>query len=384
MAPWADGNAREATQLERHVMTHDDKDPLRKKELILEIWGGCALVTVLLLMVCLGILMLAFAYHIFATTREDITMDNEAMQRWLESRKTFVGASESPVLFNEGFANQSAFSVWYSKQPGYKPEKHDPDLQWRFDLGHHMEPLLAQSFEEQTGLKVDRNLFEVRRHKEHSFIGATPDGLAYDPRELVANTHSRILWEAKNVGNWNAAEWADGVPMRVQIQTQHQMACTDAKACYVCASVNQSRPRFERVERDQEFIDLLIPILVDFWERHVTTGKAPEVDDSAATLAAIKTLHPDDSGAVLDMSGHYDAIRELQDVKQELSDAKKKERQLISKLSLELGDATYGYTDDGPAVSWKTQVANYKAQEAHTRTTRVFRIHKTLPKGVTI
>lgn len=299
-------------------------------------------------------------------------------QEWLDTRRTGIGSSESPVLFGHGFANQSEYAIWASKV-GVKLPAPDAATQWLFDVGHAVEPVYAAVFQDDYvgDLKFARNRY---RSWARGRVRATPDGMLYERGHPIYGLCE--LWECKNVGLWMRHEWLDGVPSRVQIQVQHQLAATGARGAWVSASIAGGRPQHTYIARDNEFIeDVLIPTVEDWWRIYVETRTPPDIDGSKATYSAIAAQWPHDIGEVVQLSDDdAEMIRELQSLKKEMKDRESRIEAIKNELCNKLASASYGETPSGLAVSWKHQ--KRRGHTVKPTEFRQFRVLEALPKGV--
>ena len=109
----------------------------------------------------------------------------------------------------------------------------------------------------------------------------------------------------------------------------------------------------------------------------------PPVDDSPATTAVLRMLHPNDSGEAVELSSDDQVwMDKLAVAKEHIKEEKSRETEAKNHLMESLGDASYGEFPDGRSCSWKTQTK--KSFVVKESTTRVFRVAKKLPKGVNI
>jgi putative phage-type endonuclease len=286
------------------------------------------------------------------TATDAIDIVCHSREQWLATRRNSIGASESPTLFGEGYANQSPYTIWADK---LGLTERDPDeeakLEERFRCGQVLQPAILQLFSERTRLKVeDPGEFTVRLHPEHRWMSATLDGVCEHP------TRGPCVVEAKNVSGFNAAEWRDGVsPLRVQVQVQHQLAVTGYAVGYIVGLIGGNELHVVEMPRDDTFIDVaLIPTLDRFWRR-VEDRTPPEIDDSKATAALLAKLFPDDNGEAVELPPEAAGWDErLQRVKEEIKGCEAVERHLSNKLREAIGANTIGVLPGGGQYSLTT------------------------------
>jgi putative phage-type endonuclease len=270
------------------------------------------------------------------------------LDRWLGERLSMIGASESPALFYEGYKNESPYTL-YKRKIGELPSQSDEEneaLEW----GREIQPVVLKMFTKRTGIEVeDLGPFTIQRHPNLPFIGATLDGLAYvDGRKAVV--------EAKNVGQYRAAEWADDLPpLRVQVQVAHQMLAAGADLGFTAACIGGNKLVWQRIERNEKFEATLIQVLTDFW-RCVETRTPPPVDGSIATAKALAALYPKDDGgtAVLPAeAAEWDKL--LTDAKEQIKELEAIKVAAENKLKAAIGDNSFGEVGGECRYSWKWQ-----------------------------
>lgn len=267
---------------------------------------------------------------------------------WLESRRSMIGASESPTILGVGYAESSVWDVW-ARKTGRLPVGDDDEAEF-LEWGHAIQPVALGIFARRTGIQVsDPGEFTVTRHPTIPWLGATLDGIADTPDGLA-------VVECKNVAAYNSRDWAaDEPPLRVNVQIQHQIEVAGASHGYAVACVGGNRLVWRRVERDDRFIAVMLDRLAEFW-RLVETDTPPEVDGSSATAGVLSRLWPEDTGAMIllpDDADQWDA--ELQTVKAELKTLEERERLLKNRFAAALESASLGQTPRGAIYTYKSQ-----------------------------
>ena len=264
----------------------------------------------------------------------EMTQPASTVETWLQDRLSMVGASESPAILGEGYKNESAWTVYQRKVGEAPPDEDESEaLEW----GREMQPVVLRMFTKRTGINVeDLGPFTIQRHPDFPFIGATLDGLAYvDGRKAVV--------EAKNVGQYRAADWKDDLPpLRVQIQTQQQMLAADAELAFVAACVGGNKLEWRQLERNDRFLAALVKTLREFWTC-VETRTPPPVDGSAATARAIAALYPKDTGATVPLKS--EALRWAAEKTVAAAIAKEMEAAVQAadnQIKAAIGEASYG------------------------------------------
>lgn len=302
-------------------------------------------------------------------------IDCKSREGWRRRRSGIVGASESAILFDAGYAGASRWTLWQAKTSGKRPEFPEPLLK-KMRIGQLMEPAIRDMFHEETGLKIhEDHPHVIRIHPEHKFIGCTLDGLFEHPE------YGLCVAELKNISEHNAPEWDDDGdgPLKYQIQVQQQMEVMKVDHGALVALIGGDRMAIKWQERNARFVQTLVEKISQFW-RLVQTGIEPPMDKSPAIGEVLRLLHPNDDGTVIPMPDEAQLWNVRRDEWKALkSIAEKKVREYDDLIKKAIGDATYGLLRDGSCYSWKTsERAGY---EVKPTTVRTLRHHKRLPKG---
>ncbi len=288
----------------------------------------------------------------------------ETETEWLADRANHLGASETPGILGHGYADDSAMSTYAKKVNPTLDEVIDATLQERFEIGHLQEPVMRELFQRRTGLSVKHIPFEVCVSEQRPYLAATLDG-------QVCDDDGMAVWEAKNVDAFLAPEWDEACPLKVQIQVHHQMYVTGYRRAYIAALIGGNRLVWMRLDRNERFIDAMLPALDTFWEC-VTTRTPPLADGSNATARALSRLYAEDDGETIQLP--LDAVdwdAKLQAVKAEIKELKANRTALENQIKAEIKTATYGEIPGGGRYSWKSaDRKGYTVEPTITRTLR--------------
>lgn len=283
-----------------------------------------------------------------------------SLEDWLATRKSMIGASESPSILGEGYADEGPYTIW-AKKTGLMPDKPDNELLW---YGRKMQPITLERFTIETGLPVrDLGEFTIQRHPTISWLGATLDGVTEERDGTLA------VVEAKNIGQYGAKEWsAPEPPMRVQIQIQHQLAVTGYQVGYAVATVGGNRLKFRRIERHDRFISAMIERLEEFWAL-VLDGRPPELDYTEATRIALGSIYANDNGKTVMLPPEalvWD--RQLQRVKRHIKVLEKFKTGFENAIKAAIGENSYGELPDGTGelYSWRSHEVSEHVVSAHS------------------
>jgi predicted phage-related endonuclease len=190
--------------------------------------------------------------------------------------------------------------------------------------------------------------YAIQRHGEYPFLFATLD------RRIEQDGTPGVL-EVKTTSERMASAWDVEPPLHVQAQVQHQLMVTGYSWGVVAVLIGGSDYREFAVEPNPRFLSVLLMRELEFWL--AVESKTPPKERPSVDLAeALERLHPDDSGAVIDLGPEVLAIdAELVSVQATLSELEKKKKDLQAEIQCRLAGATYGKLPDGTVWSWKTQ-----------------------------
>jgi len=265
-----------------------------------------------------------------------------ARSEWLQARRSGIGGSDAPVIM--GVAPKSwgsLYDLWLDKT-GMLPVDDSAIPEW-MEMGNRLEPVVAQIFAERTGRKVER-VGEMLRHPEIPWMLGNIDFAQND------NSRGRGVLECKTAGFYKAEEWAEEPPLMYQVQGQHYLAVTGLPYVSFGALIGGQKFVWCDVERNDEFIKVLLDEEARFW-RMVETGTPPPVDGSEATTKALKQLYPRETmGKVVRLSAEAvawtDEIEscktQIKQINEEIKRIEELKHAAENKLKAAIGEAQAG------------------------------------------
>lgn len=260
------------------------------------------------------------------------SMKGLTKHQWLEKRTEGIGGSDVAAVL--GLSPwKSPYSVWAEKTRQVPIDDAGNEFtHW----GTIMEPILAREFEAQTGKRVYRQN-KTFYDPKHPYLRADIDrDVAGEPGFL----------EIKTAMEYKSQEWADGnVPIPYQLQVQHYMYVLDRPYVYFAYLIGGHKFGWRRVDRDQEAIDTVEPLLINWWEKHVIKGEPPLVDGSEATTNALRALYPEDDGEVVPLKEDFNSLIKSRDqLKETGKQTKEAMTEIDNQLRAAIGEATAGET----------------------------------------
>lgn len=269
---------------------------------------------------------------------------------WVKGRGRSIGSSDAAVILGIGYAGSSRYKLWQQKT-GRDREEFSEAQQKQFSKGHAAEPYLANLLKIDHGWDVQfdpPNSF--RRSIKYPYLTASLDAWMEVEGELV-------VLEFKNVGAYLSREWdvAEGkAPLKYTVQIQHQMLVTGARYGYLVALIG-FEVKLIRVDRDDEFLEVLLKEYADFWS-YVEKDTEPPPDDTVETFEALCRDRQVNEMEVL----HLDAadsefVESIFDIDQQIESLTKKRQAAMNRLVQRAGHAEYLVTTGGRWFSFKSR-----------------------------
>jgi len=295
-----------------------------------------------------------------------VSENHATEESWLAARRSMIGASESAALIGEGYKDQNVASIWLEKTRGETREFSEAENR-RLRIGKQVEPVLRAEFEHDTGLKcMSPGPFRIFRHPNFPWLGATLDGVTY---------HDEFGWcpvELKNVSEWAASDWEDdGIPVKFEIQIQHQMAVTGASVAYLVGLIGGQRIEIRQRFRNDEAIVRLLTRNREFWS-YVESKTVPPLSDVDLAVTDVRKLFPTENGELCYLP------EELQDIDEQLVFLKEERKRLDeqikvfeARIELAIGEYAMGQLPNG--VVWTHKEQHRKEYVTPAKSFRVLR-----------
>ncbi|MFJ7891324.1 YqaJ viral recombinase family protein [Lysinibacillus xylanilyticus] len=273
-----------------------------------------------------------------------ITTADMSRDEWLDARRAGIGGSDVGAIM--GFNQyKSAYQVFIEKTGQYSEEVDNEAVYF----GNALEDFVAQEFAKRTGKKV-RRLNKMLVHPEHDFMLANVDRVVVGERAVL---------ECKTASEYVKDAWeGDEIPASYLCQVHHYLAVTGFEKAYIAVLVGGNKFIWKEIERDEEFIQILIDREKDFWENHVLKDTAPAIDGSDATNDLIKKMYPQDDGTAIMLTKDDDVLLDAIDsISSEIKALEQQKQEYENQLKLKLENATEGHSQRHK-VTYKTVVSN--------------------------
>ena len=270
----------------------------------------------------------------------------ESRDEWLAERQKWIGASDAGTILGLN-PHESPMSLYLRKRGEIEP-KQETLAMW---LGHEMEPIIAKRYEIETGRHLyDPGDYAILHHPVHEWLTATRD------RTTTFDSGDHGPVELKAPGDRMARDWSEcDSPLCYQVQLQIQMACMGAKEGEIAAIVGNDRFYCIRYQRDDAFLEVVIPVLREFWEC-VKNGVRPAIDGTESTRRAIRALHPDDNGETITLPSEFEEeLKELSFLEGKIEEMKLDAEKIRNHVMYTMGPNTYAFLNGERVFTYKTQ-----------------------------
>lgn len=169
-----------------------------------------------------------------------------------DERRTMIGGTDIGPLMRMSRFGYGPLDVAVDKITGRRRSV-TPQMR----LGTLLQPVLAQLFQEETGIELAPAPELAVRHPDHSWAGAHGD---------YVGVTSRIITEVKfsmHRSGWGEPG-SDHVPADILLQCQWQCMCFGVNECHVAALVAGEFQTF-LIPRNEQLLSLCFNVAGDFW-----------------------------------------------------------------------------------------------------------------------
>lgn len=251
---------------------------------------------------------------------------------WLQLRKSGIGGSDASAIL--GFNRyKSAFQLYIEKTSELVEESDSEATYW----GNVLEDVVAKEFAKRTGKKI-RKINRMLRHPKHYFMTANLD------RDVVGE---KAFLECKTASEYLKDSWnGEDVPAAYLCQLQHYLAVTGYEKAYIAVLIGGNKFVWKEVDRDDEFIELMIQHEKSFWENHVLANIPPAIDGSSSASELLAKMYPQDDGSAIMLDEQSNTLIEaIESLKTEEKQLEMQRKEYENQLKMMLGESAEGHSD---------------------------------------
>ena len=183
-------------------------------------------------------------------------------EEWLKEREYGIGASEVGAVLGLS-PYETPFSLFLKKTHQVPPTEENQAMK----LGHYLEPVVVQLWEEATGEKVIKASAAdiIYVHPEYDFMRATPDRIVRGRKKIVECKTTITDVDPEDIyPHWIA-------------QCVYQQYVTGIHDCDLAWLVKGRFFGYVNVPYDAEFAEFIADRVKEFWTESVVGGKEPEL-----------------------------------------------------------------------------------------------------------
>jgi putative phage-type endonuclease len=277
-------------------------------------------------------------------------LDKADREQWLALRREGIGGSDIAAILGMN-KYHTALDVYVDKM-GLGEAPQSERLMEAARMGHLMESVIAREFATRTGLRLLRPP-GLMSNADRPWMLATVDWLCTDLPAGRVPLDQRIILELKTRSAYQAAEWRGRTADAPAIQCAWYLAVTGARYGYVAALIGGNYLTWERLDRDEELITMLIEAAEDFRRDHLEPGIPPEPDGSPRTSDLLGSIWAGDPDTFAYLDADVVGYREM--ARQAAADRAAAEEQQTwaeNQVKLAMGDAEVAFAAGTMVATW--------------------------------
>ncbi len=274
--------------------------------------------------------------------QEYIQTKDLSISEWKKKRNS-LGIGGSDVAAVLGVSKWKTAVDVYLEKLGKKQDDEETDAMY---FGKVLEPVIAERFMKETGLKVI-NDNKIRIHKKHPCLIANIDRLILKSGN---ETETGIL-EIKTTNGFYAKTWETEIPLEYYLQLQHYLNVTGYNYGYVAVLIDGRKFLYYRFERDEKLIKTMTEELVYFWNERVLKEVPPSPQDTEDVNKLFPKSQPVQKEAE---KGIIPLINRIKDLKAQKKAIEGEMKILESHVKEFMGEAEELTYEGKPIATWKT------------------------------
>ena len=256
-------------------------------------------------------------------------------EEWLKEREYGIGASEvGAILGLSPF--ETPFSLWLKKTKQVPRDEENVAMK----MGHLLEPVVAQLWEEATGQKVIKASAAdiIYVHPERDFMRATPDRIVRGRKKLL-----EIKTTVSGVDK-------DEIHPHWLAQVQYQMYVTGIHDADLAWLVQGRYFDYVNIPYDEEFANFIAERVTEYWNENVVGGNEP--DPISVEDFAFKGSEP---GSTIDADDKsLGELVSLYKLSATLNEEEAEANKLKDAIKLYMGEAESLVLDGAVLATWKS------------------------------
>lgn len=260
---------------------------------------------------------------IYLTDKKPIRIKSKNHAQWLENR-TGIGSSDIATLMGCN-KYSTPYQLWIRLRSKDKQVEEDNFL---MKMGHKLEPIIAELWEEETGRKIIKSTKSeyMYVHPEFDFLRASPD------REFKMDGKTNGILECKSTQIEVSQE---ELPPYWFCQVQYQMGIAQKEYCNIAWLISGRKFGYAEVYFNPDFFAQMVDVAIEFWNHNVLQGNEPKLE----SVKDIALKYPTAYDGCIESNDNilklYDDLIQIRADKKELEE---KEKSCIEQMKLYMQD----------------------------------------------
>ena len=269
-----------------------------------------------------------------------VNVSNMSREDWLKERMKSIGGSDVGNILGVGY--QSPLYIYYTK---VGERDTDVEVNSRMEAGNRLEDVVAKWCADEHGLTIRNDNF-MHYKKSNKVLSANVDKIIVDKSE-----RGNGILEVKTTSSFNIKKYEKGIPYNYMLQLQHYLNVMGLQWGMVTMLVEGHDLRTETFYRDEALINHIERTCMDFWNNHVVPRIPPEPTHDEDLFLKYTEVNESLIEATEIIN---DDVDELRLVKGQISDLKKREKELSVKVKDYIGNNDTLTNADGDVIAtWK-------------------------------
>lgn len=269
-------------------------------------------------------------------------------EEWLKLRKNGLGGSDIGAILKLN-KYKSPLKIFIEKTSDEIEEINSESAYW----GTVLEDIVFQEFKKRNENLVVQRKNAVLQHPEYNWALANIDGLVKDEAGEYG------ILEIKTASEYMKKEWQeDKIPDTYYLQIQHYMWVTNINFAYLAVLIGGNKYfQYEKIERNEEVIEIIKENGTKFWNEHILKNNPPEFDGSESSEKIINSMYPNaEKGKQIELLAE-EKIEEINKLKEQEKEIEAKRKKLEEEIKAEMQDAEIAICNNYK-ISWKNQIRN--------------------------
>lgn len=275
--------------------------------------------------------------------KELIQTENMDKEEWLQNRRRGIGGSDIGAIC--GINKYRTVLDVYLDKIGKGKEYEESEAAY---FGAIFEDMVAKEFTHRSGYKVKRKN-AILVHKDYPYMLANVDRL------IVGKVDGeKCGLECKTASEYTKKQWEnEEIPMSYMLQCQWYMLVTGYKKWYIAVLIGGNKFIYKLIDRDEELIESIKSIAIDFWENNVLKLNPPMLDGSNASTELLKQQYPTSVGGEIKLDNSVlDKIERIEELNTQIKELEEEKKTHENQIKDMLKENEVGTVGDRKVV-WK-------------------------------